>query len=96
MNQWSLARTPNQRNHGLDHVGSGTAVIAVGLLVERNPVAAAGIFAFMQLHVVCHDRGRHDSTRRLAGRHQYRARAQSTTQTPQLAAQALSQQGRQA
>src|ERR1700680_4156402 len=57
MNLWFLLGDPTQRNHGYDHVGSGTATIAVALVVERNPVAAPGILASAHLHVVRHQHG---------------------------------------
>src|SRR3984893_4831729 len=60
MNLWFLLGDPTQRNHGYDHVGSGTATIAVALVVERNPVAAPGILASAHLHVVRHHRSRPD------------------------------------
>ena len=48
--------SPDQEVSG--HFGMpGSAAVAVGLLVERNPVAAPGILASAHLHVVCHDRG---------------------------------------
>src|ERR1700674_4553354 len=58
MNLWILLGDPTQRNHGYDHFGSGTATIAVALVVERNPVAAPGILASAPLHVVRHHRSR--------------------------------------
>ena len=70
MNLWFLLGDPTQRNHGYDHVGSGTATLAVGLVVERNPVAASGILASAHLHVVRHHRGRPDGAGGIAGRNQ--------------------------
>src|SRR5271169_3437475 len=64
----------------------GTAAIAVGLLVERNPVAAPGILAFARFHVVRHHRGRHDGAHGIARRDQHRAGAESTAQSLQSAA----------
>src|SRR5215831_14174092 len=49
-----------------DHAGSGTATIAMGLVVECNPVVAPGILASAHLHVVCHRRGRLDGAGRIA------------------------------
>src|SRR6202162_4865930 len=68
MNLWFLLGDPTQRNHGYDHVGSGTATIAVALVVERNPVAAPGILASAHLHVVRHHRSRPDGAGGIAGR----------------------------
>src|ERR1700687_3740005 len=96
MNLWSLPRDPNAHNRGYAHVGSGTAAIAVGLLVERNPVAAPGILAFARFHVVRHHRGRYGGAHGIARRDQRRAGAESTAQSPQSAAQAFPQQRRQA
>src|SRR5580693_9754552 len=96
MNLWSLPSDPNQHNLGYDHVGSGTAAIAVGLLVERNPVAAPGILASARFHVVRHDRGRHDGAHGIARRDQHRAGAESTAQSLQSAAEAFPQQRREA
>src|SRR6202521_636914 len=73
MNLWFLLGDPTQRNHGYDHVGSGTATIAVALVVERNPVAAPGILASAHLHVVRHHRSRPDGAGGIAGRDQHRA-----------------------
>jgi hypothetical protein len=77
MNLWFLLGDPTQRNHGYDHVGSGTATLAVGLVVERNPVAASGILASAHLHVVRHHRGRPDGAGGIAGRNQHRASLES-------------------
>ena len=79
-----------------DHVGSGTAVIALGLLVGCRSVAPSGVLQCDHLHVVCHGRGRHDRARGSFGRHQHRASAQPAARTLPRAAQALSQHGGQA
>ena len=48
--------------HGRYHVetGKGTAAIALGFLLECCPIAAPGIFAPRQFHVVRHGRSRPD------------------------------------
>src|ERR1700694_464281 len=87
MNLWFLLGDPTQRNHGYDHVGSGTATIAVALVVERNPVAAPGILASAHLHVVRHHRSRPDGAGGIAGRDQHRASLESAAQALHQAAQ---------
>src|SRR5215831_18693886 len=79
-----------------DHVGSGTAVIALGLLVGCRSVSPSGVLQCDHLHVVCHGRGRHDRARGSFGRHQHRASAQPAARALPRAAQALSQHGGQA
>src|SRR5216684_3314110 len=96
MNLWSLTRAPDQRNHGSGHVGSGTAAVAVGPVVECNPAVTPGILASEYLHVVRHHRGRHNGARRHAGHHQHRARAQSEARALPPTARPLSQHRRQA
>src|SRR5712671_4449695 len=59
-----------------DHVGARTAVVALGLVVERNRVAAPGILAFEHIPVVRHHRGRDDGALGHAGRNQHRAGAE--------------------
>jgi hypothetical protein len=51
MNLWFLLGDPTKHNHGYDHVGSGTAAAAVGLVVECYAVAAPGILASAYLPV---------------------------------------------
>ena len=79
-----------------DHAGSGTATIAMGLMVECNPVVAPGILASAHLHVVCDRRGRADGAGRIAGRHQHRARPESAAPPLHQAARSFSQQRHQA
>ena len=96
MNLWFLLGDPTNHNHGYDHVGSGTAAVAVGLVVECNPVAAAGILASTHIPVVCHDRGRPDGAGGIAGRDQHRASLESAAPPLHHAAQKLPQQRPQA
>src|SRR6266571_2387025 len=96
MNPWCLLGDPTKHNHGYDHVGSGTTAVAVGLVVERNPVAAPGILASAYLHVVRHHRGRPDGAGGIAGRDQHRASLESAAQPLHQAAQKFPQQRPQA
>src|SRR3990170_1740031 len=70
--------------------------VTVDGLGERALVAAPGVLAPAQLHVVRHRRGRPDGAHRAAGGHQHRARAQATASLLQQAARQLSQQRREA
>lgn len=70
-----------------------TTAVAVGLLVERNPVAAPGLLAPEHLHVVCHRRGWHNGARGHDGRDQHRASLKSSAQALSSAARSLSQHG---
>src|SRR5262249_27282484 len=81
---------------GDHHVGSGTAFIALGLLVDRHLVAPTGVLERDHLHVVLHSRGRHDRAHGSAGCHQHCASAQPAARTLPRAAQAVSQHGGQA
>jgi hypothetical protein len=45
------------------HVGSGTVAVAVGLLVECNPVVAPSLLTTEHLHVVGYHRRRHNTVR---------------------------------
>jgi hypothetical protein len=92
MNLWFLLGDPTKHNHGYDHVGSGTEAAALGLVVERNPVAAPGILASAHLHVVRRDRRRPDGAGGIAGGDQHRARLESAARPLHQAAQKLPQQ----
>src|SRR5215469_17968483 len=70
--------------------GKGTASsTALGLLLECTSMAAPGIFSRGHLHVVRHDRGRHDGTIGSAWRHKHHTSIESAAQALRPAAQAL-------
>src|SRR6202030_3359183 len=96
MNLWFILGDPTKHNHGYDHVGSGITAVALELVVERNAVAAPGIFASAYLHVVRHDRRRPDGAGGIAGGDQHRASLESAAQPLHQAAEKLSQQRPQA
>src|ERR1700686_5695501 len=96
MNLWFLLGDPTKHNHGYDHVGSGTAAAAVGLVVECYAVAAPGILASAYLPVVRHPRRRPDGAGGIAGGDQHRASLESAARPLHQAAQKLPQQRPQA